>query len=275
MKHCKTVGARVMLEWPRSCSYWRAPRVANFLGQMRFKFTDFDGCMYGLVTKFREKAMPIRKPWRIACMNTSLPQFLNKTCDHKHEHAPCAGRETLYTQGYTPDICKAIHEAIRHDLKTLSKGAFASAPAHLESPKGQESPAGLTFISVTHDINCGHLGSNTDSVPGAPAPVSLVIQSFEGTATAVPLDSFLGMSSSSSSPQQAENREATKNVSKWPHWKQGKLPGAAWGDVPHTIFNPRLRRHLRGWGQWRSRGADLLIVLILVGLREQGVVVTL
>ena len=68
--HCLRVGARVMLEWPRGCSYWREPKVKGFLASRGFAFADFDGCMYGLTTRFNKVKRPIRKPWRIACVNT-------------------------------------------------------------------------------------------------------------------------------------------------------------------------------------------------------------
>ena len=51
VKHCRAVGATVMLEWPHFCDYWEEKRVADFLGEMKFKFTDLDGCMHGLVAK--------------------------------------------------------------------------------------------------------------------------------------------------------------------------------------------------------------------------------
>ena len=127
--------------------------------------------MYGLTTKFREQPMPIRKPWRVACLNTCLPSLLNKTCDHSHIHAPCVGRETLFTQGYTPEICRIIHEAIQKDMRGFSvhlksavlsstytsapavslelpSGASASSPLPLrESPKGAKQP---NFVTVSY-----------------------------------------------------------------------------------------------------------------------------
>ena len=42
------VGARVFVEWPRGCYYWKEPRVMHFLNNYNFQFADFDGCMYGL-----------------------------------------------------------------------------------------------------------------------------------------------------------------------------------------------------------------------------------
>ena len=50
-KHCRKVGATVLLEWPRFCEYWHERKVSQFLLEMMFRLTDFDGCMYGLVSK--------------------------------------------------------------------------------------------------------------------------------------------------------------------------------------------------------------------------------
>ena len=33
VRHCRVVGATVMLEWPRFCDYWKEKRVAEFLAE--------------------------------------------------------------------------------------------------------------------------------------------------------------------------------------------------------------------------------------------------
>ena len=113
--HCKRVGAACVLEWPAYCEYWEEPAVISFLERLGFVFSRFDGCMYGLTTRFQVgKQTPIRKPWMIACLNTCLPEFLNLTCDGSHSHAACQGQETLLTQGHTPSICKAVQIGRAH-----------------------------------------------------------------------------------------------------------------------------------------------------------------
>ena len=99
--HALSVGARVFIEWPRGCSYWRAPFVYKFLSHRGFVDAEFDGCMYGLVAEHGPNAgVPIKKPWKVACSpNSSLPTMLNKKCDHSHHHTPCAGANTLGMQG--------------------------------------------------------------------------------------------------------------------------------------------------------------------------------
>eukprot|EP00974_Lingulodinium_polyedra_P090300 8758465-Lingulodinium_polyedra.AAC.1 len=48
LKHCRRVGATVLIEWPRSCDYWKHEQVQKALFRNRFQYTEFDGCMYGL-----------------------------------------------------------------------------------------------------------------------------------------------------------------------------------------------------------------------------------
>ena len=121
-EHALNVGARVFVEWPRRCAYWRDDRVVKFLARHGFVFSDFDGCMYGLVAaKGRDAGMPIQKPWRVACSpNSCLPSLLCKRCDGSHDHTPCQGQNTLLTQGYTPEIVKVVHQSIVHDIAMLN-----------------------------------------------------------------------------------------------------------------------------------------------------------
>ncbi len=83
-------------------------------------FARFDGCMCGLTTFVGgpEAAgmcdMAVKRPWKVACLRTSLPEMLNKRCDGSHAHAPCAGRITRGTQGYTREICDVIHSVCRN-----------------------------------------------------------------------------------------------------------------------------------------------------------------
>ena len=136
-----------------------------------------------------DSPMLIRKPWRVACLNTCLPRLL-KTCDHSHVHAPCVGRETLFTQGYTPEICRIIHEAIKQDMRGLSvhlrSARHTSAPAvSQELPSGasasqtsplQEWPTGAsqsTFVTVSYSLPVAVSGSRSHAAAlCAPASAS-------------------------------------------------------------------------------------------------------
>ena len=108
------VWATVLIEWPLFCDYWQGNRSDRFLETMKFKFTDFDGCMYGLVAKNKGKeSFPIRKPWRIAYFNSAIVSRLNRLCGGSHWHVLCHGSNALYSQGYTPLICEAIWMSLR------------------------------------------------------------------------------------------------------------------------------------------------------------------
>ena len=48
-EHALSVGARVFVECPRKCAYWKNDSVAKFLSRHGLVSADFDGCMYGLV----------------------------------------------------------------------------------------------------------------------------------------------------------------------------------------------------------------------------------
>jgi len=122
-EHALGVGARVFVEWPRRCVYWKNDRVAKFLSRHGFVSSDFDGCMYGLVASCGPMTgMPIQKPWRVACSpGSSLPTLLNKRCDGSHDHTPCAGQNTLLTQGYTPEIAKLVHQSIVRDIAVINE----------------------------------------------------------------------------------------------------------------------------------------------------------
>ena len=107
-------------EWPRDCMYWDDKDLDICFTKYGFSLTTFDGCMYGLRAAFgKNKGMHIKKPWKIATINTCLPQLLNKTCDGSHSHTPCEGKNTMYTQGYTREIVAIIHKAINLDIQKL------------------------------------------------------------------------------------------------------------------------------------------------------------
>ena len=93
-KHAIRVGARILIELPRGCSYWRDARMTDFLDKHGFSYADFDGCMYGLVARHGpQEGHPINKPWRIACLNSTLNTVLSKLCNKGHSlpHTRCGG----------------------------------------------------------------------------------------------------------------------------------------------------------------------------------------
>ena len=101
------MGSPALLELPRGCDYWKDRRMTELVEGTVSHEHKFDGCMYGLKSQFQETPKPIKKPWKIVTWGVSFPK-LRRRCDHRHEHAECAGRETRITQVYTKWIAKII-----------------------------------------------------------------------------------------------------------------------------------------------------------------------
>ena len=105
-EHCKRVNAAVVLEWPKNCEYWNEPAVREFLERLNFSYTEFDGCMYGLVSRFTGVVtLPIRHPWRMAYINCDIGKYLNKVCDNKSSTCSMFGiGRTLLKGIHTDDL---------------------------------------------------------------------------------------------------------------------------------------------------------------------------
>ena len=74
--------------------------------------------MYDLVASHGNDAgLPIKKPWRVAYLNSSLVDFLNRKCDGSHDHSSCSGQNVSGTECYTPLIATAVHQCFRRDAK--------------------------------------------------------------------------------------------------------------------------------------------------------------
>ena len=52
---------------------------------------------------------------------------LKRRCDGTHQHAPCAGRDTKASEGYTDSISREVHRAWQQHCANLSIGAVAVA----------------------------------------------------------------------------------------------------------------------------------------------------
>ena len=76
---------------------------------------DFDGCMYGLKSQFKDAGTAIKKPWRIVSWGVSFSDLHTK-CDGSHSHGPCAGRETRATQLYTDKIVRYILRGVTNQM---------------------------------------------------------------------------------------------------------------------------------------------------------------
>ena len=104
-----------LLELPKGCDYWRDKRMTDMINGTDSHTHEFDGCMYGLKSKYTKIGTPIKKPWRIISWGVSFKK-LHERCDGSHAHGPCAGRETRITQLYTEQIVKIVLKGVKNQM---------------------------------------------------------------------------------------------------------------------------------------------------------------
>ena len=128
---------RSLMELPRHCDYWKDPRVTKLLEETEKIINDFDGCCYGLREQFSHPPEYIKQPWRIVSWGVDFGDSLSKRCDGRHEHAPCAGRETVGTQVYTSNIVstilKKLNEELDQERVILSEGESRRSPLRVRT----------------------------------------------------------------------------------------------------------------------------------------------
>ena len=142
--------------------------------KLDFQYTEFDGCMYGLMSRYRGVVtLPIRHPWKIAYINCDIGKYLYKTCDRSHRHAPCSGLDALHLQGYTRHIC----ERIRHCFKdTAHKTAiYVSISAAFEDLNACEK-ATPSLAPALASVEMAQRGTSSvwDTLPPHGVPKSYV-----------------------------------------------------------------------------------------------------
>ena len=107
--------AMALLELPRGCDYWNDERMKFMVNGTSSTIHEFDGCMYGLKSQFKDAGTAIKKPWRIVSWGVSFSD-LHEKCDGSHSHGPCAGRETRATQLYTDKIVRCIIRGVKNQM---------------------------------------------------------------------------------------------------------------------------------------------------------------
>ena len=53
------------------CDYWNDERMKFLINGTQSTVHDFDGCMYGLKSQFKDVGTAIKKPWRIVSWGLS------------------------------------------------------------------------------------------------------------------------------------------------------------------------------------------------------------
>jgi hypothetical protein len=154
-------GGHVVNEWPRFCSYWRLPmvRAAFELGIMYE--AQVDGCSVGLVNS---EGKPIKKPWTFKATSPTIISHLQSCkCPRDHEHAPCAGKETKRTEGYTDDLVRRLHAGFRDSIrKTSDKRKAIVTATEIHARKLVALPAILYAgrpaegVNICNDISPSH-----------------------------------------------------------------------------------------------------------------------
>jgi hypothetical protein len=64
IEHALNSACLLILEWPKSCEYWKYPCVTRLMDRYALRTIDFDGCMFGLTSI--HNGLPIKKPWTFA-----------------------------------------------------------------------------------------------------------------------------------------------------------------------------------------------------------------
>ena len=117
-----------LTELPRSCEYWDDERVTQLVNGTESHAHHFDGCMYGIASQHNKKCMPIKKPWKIVSWGVCFHE-LKKTCDGRHQHVPCSGRDTRVTQLYTFRIAQTIIETLNKRVLSMWKKRHVTSRA--------------------------------------------------------------------------------------------------------------------------------------------------
>ena len=118
---------------------------------------EFDGCMYGLKSRYTKIGTPIKKPWRMVSWGVSFKN-LHERCDGSHTHGPCAGKETRVTQLYTEQIVKIILKGVKNHMLLnnaygIKRNLKPKKPQHLQALTCiRMNQQGLQFLHVLH---CG------------------------------------------------------------------------------------------------------------------------
>ena len=146
LNHAIYINAMALLELPKGCDYWRDKRMTDMINGTDSHTHEFDGCMYGLKSKYNKIGTPIKKPWRIISWGVSFNK-LHEKCDGSHAHGPCAGRETRITQLYTEQIVKIILKGVKNQM--LLNNAYG-IKRNLK-PKMTSVCQALSCIQVYHD----------------------------------------------------------------------------------------------------------------------------
>ena len=159
----KQVG--IYMELPRGCLYWGNEEVKFVIEGTDSTTHDFDGCCYGLRQKFGDSNLYIKKPWRIVSWNVNIDGKLSLKCDGRHEHAPCAGRETVHTQIYTSKIVSVI-------LEEQEQRRSGTAKSHSSTMRGDGSSGTMSKKCVVA-TSCVNQQNNQENISNTTCSITI------------------------------------------------------------------------------------------------------
>ena len=147
----------IYMELPRGCLYWNNEEVKFMIEGTESTIHDFDGCCYGLRQKFGDSNLYIKKPWRIVSWNVNIDGELSLKCDGRHEHTPCAGRETIHTQVYTSKIVSIILD--EQEQRCIGDSRSQSSFVHGDGSSGtnvKNRVVAAACVSTSHEYAVGY-----------------------------------------------------------------------------------------------------------------------
>eukprot|EP00435_Cladocopium_sp_Y103_P041687 s1561_g11.t1 len=146
------MSAMALLELPRGCDYWTDERMTALINGTDSHIHEFDGCMYGLVSRYKDAGTPIKKPWRIVSWGVSFKD-LNLKCDGSHEHGQCAGRETRVTQWKGKSLAIVLRATQDLRPETGGRGVITDMATDEGKTLIQGARAVKTMYAVLEEIN--------------------------------------------------------------------------------------------------------------------------
>ena len=151
LQHVHEMYAMALLELPRGCDYWNDERMKFMINGTNSTIHEFDGCMYGLKSQFKDAGTAIKKPWRIVSWGVSFFD-LHEKCDGSHPHGPCAGRETRATQLYTDKIVRCIIRGVKNQmLWNIAEGTKQPKKVNNKMSTHRPRNKACTCLSITND----------------------------------------------------------------------------------------------------------------------------
>jgi hypothetical protein len=166
-REARKYGARIVVEWPRNCSYWQDPIVQRYMHDNQLRPVQVDGCSVGLRSVVN--GLPIYKPWTIATNDIVILRALEgNRCPGvgaNHKHQRCQSGDTKRTESYTNDLVQKIHDAFKRSVdegplnaRLRGEGRTCPRPQGDEGslyPRGSKAPF-IPCLAAIEEDRPGH-----------------------------------------------------------------------------------------------------------------------